>query len=937
MVGAYLRFIWFTGFWVRRLVRMLESARLMSQPSTVSEAAAPRAPSVGWWIAAAAFVAFFVLLLFCDLRRPALRGLTLRAADDALVVMDVASGSVMADSGLEAGDRIERVNGAPVRHRLDWLAVDYTLDFDTPLLLDIRRAERRMRIAFEPTVETADYWRRPEGVTLLAIRCVQAVSIGLGLLVLWRRSGDGAGRLGAWLLLTCGVVTVALPYRIVTVWRSLPFPLDVAMWLPYVSSLSIGAILFSFCAVCPHRRLHRPWRWCLVWAPMAVALVWPVQFMASLLSNPSARPAPSALTPLILCANVLYACGAVALLASAAAAGGPAAQRRRAQVLLVGTGLAVGVGLPLVLAYWLRPHEPLRHSLFASPLALVGTLMLLLVPLSLGYAILRHRLFALPTLLRQGLQYALARRVLLSVVPVVLTMLGLDLLVNNDETVGSILARRGWAYAALVGLATVARLRRRQWLDALDRRYFRERYSGERVLREVVDEIRGAPSFTVAAAAVCNRLDAAVHPTQVAVLTRTARGDAFTALCSASASHEIPALPARGALARVVRALRRPVSTANAGISRHVSDAERSWITRAGVELIVPIAVAGEHAAAQAEAMLVLGPRRSDEPYASTEEDLLAVIGEALGVVFDPEGDESALMRECPSCGSCFDEPAETCPRDRATLRQARCSRVVGGRFRLDRRLAEGGMGVVYEGVDLQLFHKAVAIKLLRDELANSDEARRRFEREAQLLAGLTHPHIVGILGFGVAAGGIAFIVMERLEGRTLRAAIDRDGALGPGRASTLLRGVASALDAAHARGIVHRDVKPENVFLVRSGPLSDHPVVLDFGLAQLAARASGDAAQRGWLATDLAGTPEYMSPEQVSGEPASPGWDVWGFVVLAHEVLAGALPQHATAAMLAPPLEALFDRGLSEDPLARPTSAGEFLAQLERVLEAAA
>ena len=551
-------------------------------------------------MAAATFVAFFLLLLVCDLRRPAVRGLVLRA-DGAGLVVTVAPACDDAGAGLLAGDRIVAVDGTPVRHWLDWLAIDYTIDFDRPIVVDVGRGDRHERVTLRTRIETAGYWRRAEGVTLLAIRGVQAVSIVLGLVVLWRRSGDSVGKIGAWLLLTCGVVTVALPFRIVTVWRSLPLPLEAALWLPYVSSLAVAAILFSFCAVFPRRIVHRPWQWLLVWAPMGVALIWPTGFMGRLLADPSARPDPSALTPLIVVATVAYGIGAVALLIRAAAVG-EAAERRRAQVLLVGTGLAVAVGLPLVIAYWMRPHEPLRHSLFASPFALAGTLMLLLVPLALSYAILRYRLFALPSLLRQGLQYALARRVLLSVGPVAVTALGLDLLVNSDEAVASILARRGWIYVTLVALAAVARVRRRDWLDALDRRYFRERYSSERVLRDVVDEIRAAPSFVAAASAVCGRIETAVHPTHVAVLRRTARGEAFTIVCGGAAGRRIPALPAGSALVRVARALRRPVQVGPAigtGIAHHVGEADRRWIEDAEVELIVPIALAGEHAPPQ--------------------------------------------------------------------------------------------------------------------------------------------------------------------------------------------------------------------------------------------------------------------------------------------------------------------------------------------------
>ena len=212
-----------------------------------------RPPAAWWWVAAATFPAFFVLLLICDLHRPALSGLVLAFDRDALVVRAVDAGPA-ADAGLQTGDRIVRAAGQPMRSRLDLLAIEYTLRFDEPLTLDVVRGTNAAVVTVPLPAEPAGYWRRPEAATLLAIRFVQAVALCLGLLVLWRRPADAAGRLGAWLLLTCGVVTVELPYRAAAVWRSLPAPLEWALWLPYVSSLCIGALLFSFFAAFPRPR-----------------------------------------------------------------------------------------------------------------------------------------------------------------------------------------------------------------------------------------------------------------------------------------------------------------------------------------------------------------------------------------------------------------------------------------------------------------------------------------------------------------------------------------------------------------------------------------------------------------------------------------------------------------------------------------------------------
>lgn len=143
-------------------------------------------------------------------------------------------------------------------------------------------------------------------------------------------------------------------------------------------------------------------------------------------------------------------------------------------------------------------------------------------------------------------------------------------------------------------------------------------------------------------------------------------------------------------------------------------------------------------------------------------------------------------------------------------------SRLLADRYRLDRRLGQGGMGTVYEATDTAL-ERRVATKLIRDDLVGSEEAAARFQREARATAAFAHPNVVTVHDFGVAADTRAFLVMELLAGTNLRDAIDRDGRLPAARTVEILRSVCAAVDAAHAQQLVHRDLKPENIFLAQS------------------------------------------------------------------------------------------------------------------------
>jgi serine/threonine protein kinase len=199
-------------------------------------------------------------------------------------------------------------------------------------------------------------------------------------------------------------------------------------------------------------------------------------------------------------------------------------------------------------------------------------------------------------------------------------------------------------------------------------------------------------------------------------------------------------------------------------------------------------------------------------------------------------------------------------------------------RYRIGARLGAGGMGTVYAGHDLRL-DRAVAIKLLRPELARDPALRRRFEREARSAARVSHPNVVAVYDTGEDTGRHAFIVMELLTGRTLAHEL-ADGPLDERRLRDVAGGVLAALGAAHAEGIVHRDVKPGNVFLTDDGAVK----VGDFGIA-----ISLDTGET-TTAVPL-GTPAYAAPERLRGLPATVRSDLYSLGVVLYEAAAGTRP----------------------------------------------
>ena len=248
--------------------------------------------------------------------------------------------------------------------------------------------------------------------------------------------------------------------------------------------------------------------------------------------------------------------------------------------------------------------------------------------------------------------------------------------------------------------------------------------------------------------------------------------------------------------------------------------------------------------------------------------------------------DLPAEARFCLSCGTRVEQSAPEMPAD--PLRDA-LDKAIGFQYRIERLLGRGGMGAVYLAHELAL-ERDVAIKVLPPEQASAPELRERFRREARTAARLTHPNIVPLHTFGEVSG-LMYFVMGYIAGESLGARLKRQGAFDPESARTLLASVCDALDYAHKQGVVHRDIKPDNILIEAS---SGAPLLNDFGIA----KATFADAQ---LTTDgqLMGTPHYMSPEQAMGKSdVGPQSDLYSLGVVAYEMVSARRPFEATTGM---------------------------------------
>ena len=643
-------------------------------------------------------------------------------------------------------------------------------------------------------------------------------------------------------------------------------------------------------------------------------------------------------------------------------------ERRRIQIV-------VFTGVPAVFAYAIKIGVPLLSS-FAGrtvelpwPIELILQVIILLPAFGLPYAVAVRRVFSPRTVLRRSLQYALARRTLSVVALLPIAALLFSLLYDN-RPLADILSGEPLFYAGGLALAITAiryRDKAQRWLD---RQFFRTEYDGREILVSLASRIPFETDPRELVAMVITQVDSAVQPESITVLA--GEGERLEVISGVRSN--LTPLARDGGLATLLRWSDEPfevfLDDERSPVAR-LPASDRAWLETHQVALLVPV-LAGTGDARALIGVLVLGAKRSEEPYTGEDRRLLSGIAAQMSVALDlsrlrrrasgsftvisptdtstptrlaPRDAAAGLtVGMCPHCHRCVEITGEgRCPDDDIDLQPLPgIPPIIDGKYRIDAMVGRGGMGAVFRARDVRL-ERDVAIKVIRADMVSDPESRARFRREAQIVARLQHPAIVTVFDYGNLADGAAFIVMEFVNGEDLRSVLKREHTIEQARAVDLIGGVALGVEAAHQSGVLHRDLKPENILLPAKG---SGPKVLDFGVAKITDHRVGDAAGMMTHGATIIGTPAYMAPEQLRGEPLDQRADVYSLAVVTFEALTGVLPfgagtffdvgarqVHGPAladlGRMPAPLAAVISRALSLERDLRPATARALAEEL--------
>lgn len=318
-------------------------------------------------------------------------------------------------------------------------------------------------------------------------------------------------------------------------------------------------------------------------------------------------------------------------------------------------------------------------------------------------------------------------------------------------------------------------------------------------------------------------------------------------------------------------------------------------------------------------------------------------------------GTERAMheVKKCNSCGNTYPSTLSFCLNDGSPLVQvdSMIGTVLDGRYRLDKLIGEGGMGDVYRATHIHI-DTEFAVKLLKPDFVANQTAIKRFRLEAKAAGRIHHPNAVRVTDFGVTPERIVYLVMELVQGQSLRSLMRNEKRLDYLRTVNIVRQICGAVDAAHRGGVIHRDLKPDNI-LIEKVHDTERVKVLDFGIAKLKeTKTDAFLTQAG----TIIGTPQYMSPEQCQGKNLDPASDIYSIGILLYEMLSGAVPFDGESVLqvvydqlhapprhlrelspnLPEPLAQVVMRALEKEPAERQSTAIELSDELKQAVEMA-
>jgi hypothetical protein len=589
-------------------------------------------------------------------------------------------------------------------------------------------------------------------------------------------------------------------------------------------------------------------------------------------------------------------------------------ERRRG--LLFATGIAVGFTPTIIVAVGgSLSAEFYRVTITEHRFitALVAYTAMLAFPFITMYSVMVNQVLDVRLVFRKAVQYTFARSTVTALFLVPAVTLAAYLYIERQSTVTELFGNPAVAALVTVGFAGLALRRLREnILHSIDRRFFRENCDAREILGRLAERSRAAATAVELTELIVDQLDRAFHLEFAAVLLLDESQSYFR-----HPSGEIRQLSRSSRLMQHIEQNSEAVSVdlenPRSPLNRLSLD-DREWLGDAGARLILPLM--GTDGAALG--LIVLGPKKSELPYARDDRLLLHSIAASAALSI-----ENRLMREPVSVsrfgsqgGPSDDEYAVECPRCDflQASRTAKCTECGGhttsaavppvllGKFRVERKIGRGGMGIVYRAVDLVL-GRTVAIKALPKV---APEYSLRLRREARTMASVSHPNMALIFG-AESWRGIPMLVFEFLEGGTLEDRL-KSGQLEIQEMVDLGIVLASVLERTHEAEILHCDIKPSNIGFTGQRI----PKLLDFGLAhilndvRMSRALSSDAAvdsdatktlmstvpiHKATAFGPLAGTPAYLSPDALKGKPPSVAYDLWGLALVLYEAVTGYNP----------------------------------------------
>jgi hypothetical protein len=647
----------------------------------------------------------------------------------------------------------------------------------------------------------------------------------------------------------------------------------------------------------------------------------------------------------------------------------PVHEQRRVALLV--SGLVVGVA-PTVVYVLLFSIWPAFGELL--PMRYAGWIIyptLLSTPLTTAWAVVVEEALETKLLVRRAAQYALARYSLLAAASIPLVILIVAIYRQRERSIQEVLTgAEGVLFLVLLGLTLVAFRGRRGAIEALDKRFFREQYDSRQILSGLVERCRRATSRRALAEALSEDIDRALHLQSASALFVDPSNGTFVA--PGGVPRQLDAQSRIPSMLQNVDALEVDFERPHAQLLA-LSDNDRHWLSDTATRLLLPV----RDAERTVVGIIALGEKRSELPFSSEDRLLLTTVASAASAYLSVHPLSDAITpndgrrlaanepgAECQSCGKVDEPPKSVCGRCGGQMRPSIVPSLVAGKFQVLERIGEGGMGVVYRGIDLAL-HRSIAIKTLPQ--MSPDEAIK-LRREARSMAAFSHPNLALIYG-SESWNGIPMLIVEYLAGGTLEKRLV-NGPVPLADVLSLGLTLVEAAGALHRAGYLHRDIKPSNIGFTADGTLK----LLDFGLARIVSSAPvierlrteeraavRHAAEAAGLGDPLAlaisdsriiGTPLYLSPEAIDGDSPSPSFDLWSIAVVLFEAYAGRHPVRDASPVqrvmlisncdfpdvrtIIPDADAdvaaFFQRAFAKDPATRPRSAEVLRDQLLRL-----